>query len=615
MSSGSASLLGRIAVHRRLITMDQLAQATAQQGRWGNQKKLGEILVEMGFLNTQQVEQLLEIQRGLTAQLMGHVADGAQAAPIAAAPAPTIPTAAPPTQPPPAAAPTTTASQAQALPTFPPPSPAAHPAHLSSTPPPTQPGAMTAPFQAPQATADEVMPPFPPPDPGAEENAVPNVGIPFHTQAALDADGGIPFTPAEKPVATPAPAMSPQPAAPPATQALPQPSSQAPAPSAASEVARATPEPAEAPSAEAEIARRAAGRVQAKSEALEKILMGAARAGASDVHLHTGSPIKLRIQGRIQDHGQPLDGSWLQTALRAALNPVQLSTLDETGQLDFAYAIDGVGRFRSNVYRKQGGLDGVFRVIPPGAPSLQQLGLPSELAKLTNFHQGMVLITGPSGCGKSSTLAAMLDIINEERQDHILTIEDPIEVIHPSKRSLVNQRECLRHTESFARALRAALREDPDVIAIGELRDLETISLALTAAETGHLVMATLHTNNAMRTINRLVGVFPSAEQAQIRTMVSESLRAIVSQRLVPTADGSRRVAALEILQVNKAVSNLIRDNRTFQLRSVLQTGRKQGMLLLDHSIAHLVHQGHVTREEALRHMEDPRILDEELPT
>lgn len=258
---------------------------------------------------------------------------------------------------------------------------------------------------------------------------------------------------------------------------------------------------------------------------------------------------------------------------------------------------------RAGADRQQQGTDVILRVIPP---SLDQLGLPSSLAALANFHQGMVLITGPSGCGKSSTLAALVNIVNEERPDHILTIEDPIEYIHASNRCLVNQREVLRHTESFSRALRAALREDPDIIAIGELRDLETISLAITAAETGHLVFGTLHTNDTIRTINRLIGVFQPDEQAQVRTMLSESLKAVVSQRLVPRADGSGRVPALEILINNQAVGSMIRANKTFQLRSVLETGSAHGMMLLDNSLAQLVRDGVVARDVALRFAIEP---------
>jgi twitching motility protein PilT len=279
----------------------------------------------------------------------------------------------------------------------------------------------------------------------------------------------------------------------------------------------------------------------------------------------------------------------------------------DSGQVDFAYTLAGKGRFRSNAYRQQRGIDAVFRVIPPRPPSLTELGLPTSLARLSNYHQGMVLLTGPAGCGKSSTLAALVNIINEERRDHIITIEDPIEYIHPSKQCVVNQRQVGPHTGSFARALRGALREDPDVIAIGELRDLETISLALTAAETGHLVLATLHTNNSIRTVNRILGVFPPNQQDQIRTMVSESLRAIVSQRLIPRADGHGRVPALEILMANKAVGNLIRENKTFQIKSVLQTGASHGMCLLDASLAELVKTRVITREEAQRNADEPQ--------
>jgi twitching motility protein PilT len=275
--------------------------------------------------------------------------------------------------------------------------------------------------------------------------------------------------------------------------------------------------------------------------------------------------------------------------------------------VDFAYTLPGVGRFRSNAYRQQRGFDATFRAIPPRPPSLEELGLPTSLARFANFHQGMVLLTGPAGCGKSSTLAALLNIINEERRDHIVTIEDPIEFIHPSKRCVVNQRQVGPHTGSFARALRAALREDPDIIAIGELRDLETISLGLTAAETGHLVLASLHTSNAIRTVNRILGVFPPNQQEQVRTMLAESLRAVISQRLVARADGNGRVPALEILVANRAVGNLIRENKTFQIRSVLQTGGSQGMCLLDASLSELVKAGTITREEASRHAEEPQ--------
>jgi twitching motility protein PilT len=340
---------------------------------------------------------------------------------------------------------------------------------------------------------------------------------------------------------------------------------------------------------------------------LDALLTAAVLRRASDVHIHTGAPLKVRIDGRLEElESEPLDGQTANEIIREVLTPEQSAALDTHGQIDFAYTLPGIGRFRSNAYRQQRGVDAVFRAIPPEPPTLASLGLPETLARLCNFHQGMVLVTGPAGCGKSSTLAALLRIINEDRHDHIITVEDPIEYIHHSSRCVVNQRQVGRHTGSFARALRAALREDPDVIAIGELRDLETISLALTAAETGHLVIATLHTSNAIRTINRVLGVFPPEQQDQIRTMVSESLRAVISQRLVNRADGQGRVTALEILVCNKAVGNLIRDNKTFQIRSVLQTGASQGMCLLDASLADLVKKGIITSEEAARHADEP---------
>ena len=341
---------------------------------------------------------------------------------------------------------------------------------------------------------------------------------------------------------------------------------------------------------------------------LDALLAHAVSRRASDVHIHSGAALKLRVNGLLTElETEPLDPQLAGEMIREVLTPEQRSALEAHGQVDFAYTLPGVGRFRSNAYRQQRGVDAVFRAIPPEPPTLADLGLPETLSRFCNYHQGMVLITGPAGCGKSSTLAAMVRIINQERRDHIITIEDPIEYIHRSQQCVVNQRQVGRHTNSFARALRAALREDPDIIAIGELRDLETISLALTAAETGHLVLATLHTNNAIRTINRILGVFPPEQQEQIRTMVSESLRAVISQRLVARADGQGRVPALEVLVCNKAVGNLIRENKTFQIRSVLQTGGSQGMCQLDASLADLVKNRVITREEAARQAEEPQ--------
>ncbi|MBW2272958.1 MAG: type IV pilus twitching motility protein PilT [Deltaproteobacteria bacterium] len=340
------------------------------------------------------------------------------------------------------------------------------------------------------------------------------------------------------------------------------------------------------------------------------MLQEAVVAGASDIHVHAGATPKLRVNGELQEtRATPLAAEEAESLVLSALTPEQRADLSRHGELDLCYDVAGIGRFRTNVYRQQRGFDAVFRSIPAHPPSFEDLRLPNVLAKHTNYHQGMVLVTGPAGCGKSSTMAALVNLVNEEREEHILTIEDPIEYVHKSKRCLVNQRHAGRHTASFARALRGALREDPDIIVIGELRDLETISLAMTAAETGHFVLATLHTNNAVRTINRMIGAFPSNQQDQVRTMLSESLRAVISQRLVVAKDGSGRVPAFELLVVNKAISNLVREQKTVQIRSAIQTGGARGMFLLEQSLNELVQSGTITREEALRHAEEKKLI------
>jgi twitching motility protein PilT len=350
--------------------------------------------------------------------------------------------------------------------------------------------------------------------------------------------------------------------------------------------------------------------VAQRSAWLDFVLTHAAQIGASDVHLHAGSPITMRLLGALRpDSVDVLEASALETELRMALSPEEAKALDELGQVDLAYTLPGVARFRGNIYKQQRGLDGAFRVVPPRAPTLAELNIPQQIARVTTYHQGIVLFTGPAGCGKSATMAAVVDLINGERTDHILTIEDPIEIVHTPKRAIVNQRHAGHHTKSYARALRGALREDPDVIVIGEMRDYETISLALKAAETGHLVLATLHTNSAVRTINRIIGAFPPNQQGQARSMLSESLRAVISQRLIVRADGAGRVPAIEVLYVNPAVGNLIRDNRTVQLRSVLQTQTAQGMCLLDASLADLIKRNVITWQDAAPHAEDARKL------
>ncbi len=340
---------------------------------------------------------------------------------------------------------------------------------------------------------------------------------------------------------------------------------------------------------------------------LQNLLQQAIERNASDLHVHSGAVLRLRVDGNFIDATpEVLDSQECGSLIMSILSEVQLKQLNEKFQVDFAYEISGVGRFRANVYKQQRGYDAVFRAIKPEPPTLADLGLPKELEKYTDFHQGLMLFTGPAGCGKSSSMAAMVDLINKRRPDHILTIEDPIEYVHTSNSCNVTQREVGAQTESFPTALRAALREDPDVIVIGELRDLETISLAITAAETGHLVMATLHTSNAIRTINRLLGVFPPDQTCQIRRMLSESLKVVISQRLVQRADHRGQVAALEVMVNNNAVANLIRENRTYQIKSILQTGRAQGQRLLDASLSQLMKDRIISKREAIKHAEEP---------
>jgi twitching motility protein PilT len=468
MSQSPLPLLGRIAVHLKLISVDQLAEATRLQGQAGTEKRLGEILVERGMLTPAQLEQVLRARQQLLAKQRAMQA-------------------------------------------------------VAETSPAPEPAAARLPA---------------PPQAG---------GNPARSEAQPSAAGGR---------------------------------------SGASEGELTGPGSAD----------------------LLALLRTGLERGASDIHVHAGTQLRLRRHGRFETASEaPIEPAAAERMLRSALDAEHTRRFDEQGEVDFAWTLPGLGRFRVNFYRQLRGMDGVFRSIPAQVPTLEELGLPTALAKFTNYHQGLVLVTGPAGCGKSSTLAALVDLINEERREHILTVEDPIEVLHPAKRCVVNQRTVGPHTGSFARALRAALREDPDVIVIGELRDLETVSLALTAAETGHLVLATLHTSGAIRTLNRIVGVFPADQQDQVRSMVSESLRAVISQRLVPTADGQRRVPALEVLVNNKAVGNLIRENKAFQLHSVLQMGAAQGMGLMDDSLARLVREKLVAREEALRICEDAR--------
>ena len=339
------------------------------------------------------------------------------------------------------------------------------------------------------------------------------------------------------------------------------------------------------------------------------MLDAAEKRGASDVHLHPGAPIALRQGGRLLvGASAPLDARELESQLHGVLKPAQREALVKELSLDVLVVTPSGLRARGNLYLTNTGLNATFRLIRRTPPTLAELGLPAQLAAFTNFSQGMVLVSGLAGSGKSATLAALVNLIAEERADHVLCLEDPVEILHPSKKALVNQRQVGRDTGSFSRALRGALREDPDVIVIGELRDAETIQLAVTAAETGHLVLGSMNTASSGRAISRILGAFPPAQQQQVRTMVSESLHGVITQRLLPTVDGGRALA-LELLVVTPAIGNLIRDDKLFQLRGAMQTGRSQGMKVMDDSLKELVLSGRVASEEAKRVAESPHLI------
>src|SRR2546425_3527197 len=324
-------------------------------------------------------------------------------------------------------------------------------------------------------------------------------------------------------------------------------------------------------------------------------------AGASDIHLGVNAPPIWRLQGTLQPIWPDAPRLTSEQTLALAegfLSNLHKTQLNDRGDADFAYANDS-GRYRTSVVRQRLGVDLVFRIINTKVCTMDELGLPEHLKLLTRYQNGLILVTGSVGSGKSTTLAALVEQANIERREHIITLEDPIEYVFEPKGCHITQREVHTHTRSFAAALRGALREDPDVIMVGEMRDLETISLAITAAETGHVVLGTLHTGNASRTLDRLLDVFPPDQQEQIRIMVSESLRGVISQQLIPRVDGKRRVLALEILTNTPAVANVIREAKTFMLPGIIQTGRKQGMRLMDDSLMQLFDQGLISGEEA----------------
>ena len=322
--------------------------------------------------------------------------------------------------------------------------------------------------------------------------------------------------------------------------------------------------------------------------------------GASDLHLVAGSQPVLRVHGDMERvKYKVLDNDELKAMLYEIAPEDKIKVFEECGDIDFAYEIPGLSRYRANYFMQKWGVGAVFREIPSEILTAEQLGLPPVLTKLAMLHKGMVLVTGPTGSGKSTTLAAMMDYVNKNKKSHIITVEDPVEFVHKSQSCVVNHREVGIHTKSFKAALRGALREDPDIILVGEMRDLETIELALEAASTGHLVFGTLHTQSAAKTVDRVIDVFPANQQAQIRTTLSESLKGVVAQNLFKRIDKKGRMAVLEVLVVTPATSNLIREGKTFQIPSVIQTGKKYGMQSLDDAILEALQSKKISPEDA----------------
>jgi len=343
---------------------------------------------------------------------------------------------------------------------------------------------------------------------------------------------------------------------------------------------------------------------------VSELLAFTVKNSASDLHLASGEPPMIRIHGDMTRIKMPaLEDRVVQAMIYDIMNDTQRKLFEEHLELDFSFALGDIARFRVNVFKQNRGMSAVFRVIPTEVFTLEQLKCPEIFSEIAMMPRGICLVTGPTGSGKSTTLAAMMDYRNENEKGHILTIEDPIEFVHQSKSSLISQREKGPHTHSFANALKSALREDPDVILVGEMRDLETISLALSAAETGHMVFGTLHTSSAPKTIDRIIDVFPAAEKEMVRAMLSESLKAVISQTLMKTADGTGRVAAHEIMLGTPAIRNLIRENKIPQMVSVMQTGQREGMQTLDMNLQQLVKSRKITQQAALEKAQNKKLF------
>ncbi len=474
------------------------------------------------------------------------------------------------------------------------------------------------------ASAEPVTPPPPPPemeidvevdlspDTGAEP-VPPSAPIPAVRAGPPPASGLPPVSaplPAVRPAA-PAPTSAPAPAA--STAPAPAPPS---APAPAASAAPASAPASAAPPVPSPAARPVSPRTPSPLSRpdfwtdLPGLMEEARTMGASDLHVVAGRPALFRLAGELKPQGEVLTPDAVERMLLPQVPPRLRDMLEREGSCDFALEVGDSGRFRVNVCRQRTGLKGSFRVIPREIPTLESLGLPADIAKAIHHHQGLIVLTGPSGHGKTSTLAALVGLINRETRHHVLTVEDPVEYVHPRQRALMSQREVGTHTRSFASALKGSLREDPDVIVVGELRDTETVRMALAASETGHLLISTMNTPSAAKTIDRLIDLFPPADQAQVRLTLASSLRLIVSQRLLPAADGQGVVAAAEVLPGSVALGNLIRDNKTFQIPSLQQRGKSLGIIRFDDSLVELVKAGKTTLEIAKGFAENPEELE-----
>jgi len=450
---------------------------------------------------------------------------------------------------------------------------------------------------APPSSPMPARPPAPPPGAGGPPLRPAMPGAPSSPTPPAGAPARPPMPPAGQP-------MPPRPAAPNAPGQAPQPQRPTGIPSGISQGAMQRPAPPASQKDDDD------GEV-----IIDDLLRLIVDKSGSDLHLTVGSPPMLRLQGKLWPTDIPaLTAKETRRLIFQFLNNDQRERLERDLELDISYELEGVARFRCNIFFTRLGMGGVFRVIPTRIKTLAELKLPAILGDLARRNKGLILVTGPTGSGKSTTLAAMVDQVNNERQDHILTIEDPIEFVHQHKTCLVNQREIGPNTKSFSAALRSALREDPDIILVGEMRDYETISLAVTAAETGHLVFATLHTPSAAQSVDRIVDVFPAHQQDQIRTQLADALQGIIAQQLIPTIDGMSREVALEILINTPAVANLIRDNKTFQLPSIMQTSKQAGMQTMDQSLMDLVKQRKISPQEAYRRAFDKKAFEQYKP-